>query len=343
MRGGELVGYELRREVRDAIPAGLLTAAERLLVLEIADDANDVSRLGYPGAEKIARLTDLAERSIQETLNRVGKKWIELRLEVGRDTKGRPVYAHKGYQTRFLFPADLVAAFEESKARRASTLALEAAMDAGATDGATDPGPLVVEGAMDPSQRCDESGERCDGSVPEVRQIRGPSPQSPQDTSSLSSAAPPAVVVWARPERGVETPMIKSNAIRPEALQAMADYGVERDEAVILIPAIEARHFVKKPGWWVNAAKNGTLAERISEERESVRQIQEVQAELLAAEERRRSQLAQAREQWAPKQPGDPNNRRLIYCKECRQSTLGGQRPEKPCAVCDPQPAGVPS
>jgi hypothetical protein len=172
------VGYKLRREVRDALPPDVLTAAERLLVLELADTCGDDTREGWPGAAKLAELTDLSERSIQEALNRIGKKWVELRVPLGKSDTGRVYYSYAGRRTTFRFPI---------LTRR------EGATDPGSY-GATDPGSSEPEDATD-------RGGRCDGSVEKVRQIRGPSPQrtpqksTPQPPPTPSSDLAPVEVV----------------------------------------------------------------------------------------------------------------------------------------------------
>lgn len=101
------MGYELRRQVRDAIPPGLLTSAERLLLLEIADYANDGTRQGWPGSDELSTLADVSVGSISTLLNRIAEKWMDFRVAIGKDAKGRPVYARKGHRTIFRFPPSL--------------------------------------------------------------------------------------------------------------------------------------------------------------------------------------------------------------------------------------------
>ncbi len=45
------MGFKLRREVRDLLPPGVLTANERLLVLELADNCRDDSDDNGPARE----------------------------------------------------------------------------------------------------------------------------------------------------------------------------------------------------------------------------------------------------------------------------------------------------
>lgn len=186
------MGFKLRREVRDAIPAGRLTAGERLLVLELADICSDDTREGWPGITTLAKLTDMSDRSIQQTLNRVGKKWFELRVPLGTNADGKDFYAYAGKRTTYRFPDQAT---------------LEGAMDE-CPSGATD------KWASDQNGATDRSG-RCDGSVEKVRQMSGPSPQGTSlkiNTSSLSAPEdqpPVAAVPTQRTERETDDASLK--------------------------------------------------------------------------------------------------------------------------------------
>lgn len=248
------MGYKLRREVRDRIPPGLLTPAERLLILEIADQCNDQTRECWPGAALISTLTDLAPRSIQETLRRIGEKWIELRVVLGKSDKGTPIYAYPGRRTIYRFPPLPV---------------LKGATDRGPL-GATDRGASETDGATDPSEWCDESGEM-------VRQIGGPSPQRsfPQEKpSSLSAPADDERTAGAdlEPERDVSD--FQDSQPRdpdPYAMQRrhLARNGVtDETELRVLPPLIEEMHKVDTPrAWWAYVDKQGDLPSCIDEAR----------------------------------------------------------------------------
>ncbi|SCF21901.1 hypothetical protein GA0070558_15616 [Micromonospora haikouensis] len=109
------MGYELRREVRAHLPQGLLTPLERLLVLEIADQCWDGTRECYPGPDLLAALIDRPERTVEETLKSIARKWIELRVPLGTDKHGRVFYAHRKARTTFRVPpaATLRGRYEE--------------------------------------------------------------------------------------------------------------------------------------------------------------------------------------------------------------------------------------
>ncbi|MBM0240514.1 hypothetical protein JNW88_31730, partial [Micromonospora sp. ATA32] len=248
------MGYKLRREMRDALPPGLLTAAERLLVLELADQCNDTTREGWPGAEVLAELTDLSPRSIQEALNRIGKKWTELRVPLGKDAKGRPYYSYAGKRTTFRFPP---------MPRR------EGAMNPGASDGATDAGASGPEGATDLGGRCDES-------VPKVRQIRAEGATDPgafssknhsedQPLISLPAAAddaPSAGHPVDDRERDEDSPKPEPQDL-PRRL--VAARGVAADMVDQVVTYLVRTFNIDGPGWWITADRNGTLDQRIAE------------------------------------------------------------------------------
>ncbi len=265
------MGYELRREVRDALPRGLLTAAERLLILEIADNANDESRKAYPGKAKLARLTDLSERSIQEALRRLGEKWIEVRVEIGKDKRGNPVYAYRGHSVDYVFPRDLAEAYRQAQAQRAAALAMKDAMNPGAFKGATDPRAFEEERCDESVERCDRFGERCDESGEKMRQIRTPSPHvSPQSSPHLSPQLDDAArkVTHLERERDEKSPMTKPNSpgYFTAAYEALAVCGVEYAEAEQLIPRIVGGQ-PKGAGWWRTIANNGDLAGHVADAR----------------------------------------------------------------------------
>ncbi|GGN39033.1 hypothetical protein FHR83_006810 [Actinoplanes campanulatus] len=112
------MGYKLRREVRDLLWAGALTASERVLLLELADNANDDTRVAYPGMGWILAACDIpSKKRAGEHLASIAAKWFEIRVEVGKDKNGNALYAMPKIQTRYRFPTrdELVARHGERK------------------------------------------------------------------------------------------------------------------------------------------------------------------------------------------------------------------------------------
>ncbi len=100
------MGYVRRREVADALPAGL-TASERLVALEIADAAHDTSRRAY-GAELVDTVLRRAGipsiKQLGKLLGGLARKGVELREVAFQDVSGRPVVAWRGHATTFAVP-----------------------------------------------------------------------------------------------------------------------------------------------------------------------------------------------------------------------------------------------
>lgn len=98
------MGYIVRREVRDALPAGLLTSAERLVLLEIADLAGDRTRVARFGPDDVAVHVDMTAEAVRKHVQRISRKGIEIRIPLGTDKNGNPIYAHEGKQTNYRIP-----------------------------------------------------------------------------------------------------------------------------------------------------------------------------------------------------------------------------------------------
>ncbi len=100
------MGYLLRRQLADAMP-DWLTASERLVALEIADLCHDSTREGY-GAdllEAVARRSGLANvKQVGRVLGELSAHGLELRVPLGVDSSGRPLFARRGRQTTYRVP-----------------------------------------------------------------------------------------------------------------------------------------------------------------------------------------------------------------------------------------------
>ena len=113
------MGYELRREIRDLLPrGGVLTDKECRLILELADNANDQTRRAWPGVDWLAEVCDIPNpKRVGEFLTSIARKWVELRVELGKDRHGKPYFAKSGHRTVYRFPTrtELVAMLGEDQ------------------------------------------------------------------------------------------------------------------------------------------------------------------------------------------------------------------------------------
>ncbi|MBD0838816.1 hypothetical protein [Streptomyces sp. TRM68416] len=107
------MGYELRRWLADRLPAGL-SSGERLVALEIADQAREDSRVAYGPKfmETVVRRTGLSSwKQVGKVLGKLSAAGIELRQPITDldgapilDKAGRTLFACAGHQTTFRIP-----------------------------------------------------------------------------------------------------------------------------------------------------------------------------------------------------------------------------------------------
>lgn len=107
------MGYLLRRWLADRLPADV-PSGERVVALEIADQANDTTRKAY-GPELLALLVRRCgftnAKQIGKVLAKLGARGIELREPargpdgtIRTDSAGRPMYAFKGHEVTYRIP-----------------------------------------------------------------------------------------------------------------------------------------------------------------------------------------------------------------------------------------------
>ncbi|MER7126700.1 hypothetical protein [Micrococcus luteus] len=200
------MGYQLRRWLADHLPAGL-SSGERLVALEIADQANDQTRRAY-GSElraTILRRTGYAnEKQLGKVLTKLAKNGVEMRVPIRdkhgepvRDSRGRVMYACNGHEaSEFMVPrlSDLPSCPEWG------TFLDEAAPERSPERGSKEDeaAPPDPEAAPDGGP----SGVKVPRLVPKVPPAGHPSPQSPQENSS-SLLSHERVVMETLASRGV--------------------------------------------------------------------------------------------------------------------------------------------
>src|SRR5699024_2027016 len=97
------MGIRLIVEILDHAPEDL-TAAERLVLIVLAEDANDGTRKGWPPVEVIADRAGLTVAGVGKVLRRLSERGYDVRLKVGTGKDGRPMYAYRGRQVNYALP-----------------------------------------------------------------------------------------------------------------------------------------------------------------------------------------------------------------------------------------------
>lgn len=254
------MGYKLRREVRDLLWPGALTASERVLLLELADNANDDTRVAYPGMEWILAACDLpTKKRAGEHLASIAAKWFEIRVEVGKDKNGNPLYALPRKRTTYRFPtrAELMARHGSGKV----------------------PENQGLDACKDPEKQGPKVPENQGGEPPKVPENQGPfsssssSPQRiPSSLSPREDDQPIAESVPApQPERENDDASLKTTNTKPGRRHTiLTAHGLTDNEH---------QHFAhwadqqpggpKGDGWYIALNNNGTLTDRITDWRNS--------------------------------------------------------------------------
>lgn len=87
-------------ELLEHAPEGL-PLAERMAGVVVAQWANDETRAGWPGMDRLIKRTGLKVRAIQNAIAGLVAAGVVVRVPVGTDRHGNPVYAHRGRRAEF--------------------------------------------------------------------------------------------------------------------------------------------------------------------------------------------------------------------------------------------------
>ena len=93
-------------EVLDYAPEDL-TPAERLVLVALAERADDDTRLVAAvdtTRDMLLHRTGLTRSGVKKILTRLGARDLEVRVQLGTDKHGRPVYARDGQSTTYRIP-----------------------------------------------------------------------------------------------------------------------------------------------------------------------------------------------------------------------------------------------
>lgn len=240
------MGYKLRREIRDVLPAGVLTPSERLLVLEIADTCNDDTRTGWPGVEWLVSKCDIpTAKRVGEHFASIARKWFEIRVELGKDRHGKPFYAIPGKRMTFRMPTrpELVARHGDSKVPEIQGL-----------DACKDP---EFQGAKVPEIQGANPPESRDPSPQLEPLIKEPSSLSPREDEQPTAAPVPAP----RPEREIQpTSSSKPKNEEPTPIhRLLLDAGCPPERLTEAERWITDECQPRGLGWWRKTGGNGDL------------------------------------------------------------------------------------
>lgn len=97
------MGIKLIVEVLEHAPTDV-TPAEMLVLLVLAEYANDRTRECWPGMDLLSRRTRLRPSGVSAALRRLARRGYEPRVAIGITKAGKPVFAYEGRQTHYRVP-----------------------------------------------------------------------------------------------------------------------------------------------------------------------------------------------------------------------------------------------
>lgn len=97
------MGVRLIVEMLDTAPHDL-TPAERLVLVILAEHADDRTRKCWPGIDLISRRSGLTPDAVRRVFQRLRKRGAEVRVPLGDDAGGRSVFSHPGKRTTYRLP-----------------------------------------------------------------------------------------------------------------------------------------------------------------------------------------------------------------------------------------------
>jgi hypothetical protein len=245
------MGYRLYRHVLDHAPADL-TSGERLLLLVIADDANDNTRSGWPGTDVLVHRTGMGERGIRKAFERLAERGLEVRLPIAHAEDGRPVFAVRGRRTTYRIPVFTP---------RADAPKAELPYRHSAEEGGTTVPPNDEKGGTTVPERRNHSSGKAEPQFP-------PSPQSPHSPHHTPAHEGHQPADASRPPSRTTKKTTEKNPLGI----VMDATGATETEAQLLIDRLQAENDIRSLSKFLtHVADNGDLDAQLVKLRNSRR------------------------------------------------------------------------
>lgn len=273
------MGIKLVVEVLDHSPE-TLTLRDRLLLIVIAEKANDTTREGWPGWRLIAKRMgwtshkDGGKNAVSTALAELAKHGVEVRVPIGKDKSGRLYFAAHGHQSTYRLPR------------------LPWVAETATHEGLHEQPPIEREGWQSRASK---------GGNPQGRRVAETATPSPQGTLKEPSSAPLAV-----------TPGAEGNPMVTEAIQSTT--GATLAEATAILKLIrDEKTGIRNLGAFVDhLARNGELPGYLA-------RVREDHDRSSRAEQRRRAERGPECEHRVPG-GDDPDFPLCAICKRRRNA-----------------------
>ena len=233
------MGYELYRHVLNHAPAELDPTARAVLAV-IADDANERTRISRIPIDLLMHRSGVTRDALKKVFRRLARAGYEIRIPVGTDALGRPIYAMRGRATQYRIPV-----FPERDVPHHPRMGGTSSPHSDSLEGTSSPHSDSLGGTSSPNR----------GTSSPYRGTSSPPLSSDLNTSSSSAD---------RAQTTDSTPHGTKRRTPPEEL-IVAECGATPEEAAALVDHIrnqgEARRSLS--GYVRHLVANGDMEERL--------------------------------------------------------------------------------
>ncbi|WKU03731.1 hypothetical protein [Micromonospora sp. HUAS LYJ1] len=245
------MAYQLVQEVLDHAPP--MTAAERLVLVAIAEEIRStVARKCELDTESLCRRTGgLDPSKVRAALRRLKDREIEVRIALGTDRAGNPVYAYRGQVPRYQLPV-----FPPPPGCGCGDCRFQ---DEPAVDSAVDD---VQEGGRD-SPPSDETRGQEGGRVRPPTQEGGRSTTEGGRSTTQGGRKTTESVAQRPPSPSVTETVIPQQP--PTIAHLITRTGATDDESQLLIQTIKTRYRPRNLGGYIRAMSDADLTELLDE------------------------------------------------------------------------------
>ena len=252
------MGYELYRHVLNHAPKEL-SRGERLLLLAIADDANERTRLSRPGVGLLEHWTGMDAQAIKRALRKLSERGWEIRVPLARRGDGSPVYAFRGRRSTYRVPV--------FPSRTDHPMGVAGDPQTGGLPVTGDPQTGVNAGHRRPPNG-GEWGSFVNGMGVTSAPPPPPTPYPSSSARARETAPDPSGPREAEEEKKNKN---KKTARTPvEIIRAHTD--ATPDEAAALLDRLTHEHRIDHlTAWLTTAATNGTLTQHLANHRRRTR------------------------------------------------------------------------
>ncbi|GIE29995.1 hypothetical protein Ait01nite_030400 [Actinoplanes italicus] len=253
------MSYRQVAAVLDHAPASL-TPAEALVLVAIAEQLRGTGDTRQIGTDDLARRARLSKSALRDAISRLARNGIRVRIPVGVDRRGFPLYALPGIAPRWTvpdFPAPVGCRCEGCRQGDDASTPPQPVQDAGA-------GPVGGDQST-PTQKpqVTEGGDT------------SPPPFVGGDQSTAGGDTSPSGVDQS-PPGGDPSPPYPSRAVpvldqgsRPTLAYVVDQTGATEDEARLILKTVAKRYRPRSLGAYVRGMRKGDLRELLGEHRDT--------------------------------------------------------------------------